>query len=281
MSNSTVYTKIDANPAGLSLGLRSAWKYRDLLLLFVRRDFVSFYKQTILGPIWFFLQPLILTLTYVFIFGNVAQLSADGLPHLLFYLSGVITWTYFADAVNQTSVTFIKNAQIFGKVYFPRIVVPLSVVITNLIKLGIQLSLFAVFLLYYIFNGYDVFPTLSILGFPLLVLLMATLGLGAGLIVSSVTTKYRDLQFLITFGVQLLMYASTVIFPFSSLSGNYKLAIALNPMSAIIETSRFMLLGSGEIPYFELTYSALFSLSVFLIGLFMFNKTEKNFMDTV
>jgi lipopolysaccharide transport system permease protein len=279
---SSQYVEVIKSGGGnLDLKWREVWRYRDLLLLFVRRDFVAFYKQTVLGPLWFFIQPLLMTLTYVFIFGNVAGLSADGVPHTLFYLSGIVLWTYFADAVNQTSNTFTKNAQLFGKVYFPRIILPLSVVITNLVKMGIQLGLFLLFWLYFYSNGAEIQFTRFLFGLPLLILLMALLGLGIGLLVSALTTKYRDLQFLIQFSVQLLMYASTVIFPLSSLSGKFKVLILINPMSSIIETGRYMFFGSGAIPWVPLGYSALFSLMMFFTGVIVFNRTEKNFMDTV
>lgn len=273
--------KIESQASGFSLRLSEIWAYRDLLMLFVKRDFVSFYKQTILGPLWFFIQPLLMTLTYVFIFGRVANLSSDGVPHLLFYLSGIVLWTYFSDAVNQTSATFTKNASLFGKVYFPRIVLPLSIVVTNLLKLVVQLTLFTLIMLYFVLEGSDIAPTSGLFLFPVLLVIIAMLGLGAGLLVSALTTKYRDLQFLIQFGVQLLMYASTVIFPLSSLSGNFKLIIILNPMSSIIESFRFGILGSGGIPVNGLIYSAFLGLVLFFLGAIVFNRTEKNFMDTV
>ncbi len=273
--------KIESQASGFSLRLSEIWAYRDLLMLFVKRDFVSFYKQTILGPLWFFIQPLLMTLTYVFIFGRVANLSSDGVPHLLFYLSGIVLWTYFSDAVNQTSATFTKNASLFGKVYFPRIVLPLSIVVTNLLKLVVQLTLFTLIMLYFVLEGSDIAPTSGLFLFPVLLVIIAMLGLGAGLLVSALTTKYRDLQFLIQFGVQLLMYASSVIFPLSSLSGNFKLIIILNPMSSIIESFRFGILGSGGIPVNGLIYSAFLGLVLFFLGAIVFNRTEKNFMDTV
>ena len=273
--------KIESQASGFSLRLSEIWAYRDLLMLFVKRDFVSFYKQTILGPLWFFIQPLLMTLTYVFIFGRVANLSSDGVPHLLFYLSGIVLWTYFSDAVNQTSATFTKNASLFGKVYFPRIVLPLSIVVTNLLKLVVQFTLFTLIMLYFVLEGSDIAPTSGLFLFPVLLVIIAMLGLGAGLLVSALTTKYRDLQFLIQFGVQLLMYASSVIFPLSSLSGNFKLIIILNPMSSIIESFRFGILGSGGIPVNGLIYSAFLGLVLFFLGAIVFNRTEKNFMDTV
>jgi lipopolysaccharide transport system permease protein len=202
-------------------------------------------------------------------------------PHTLFYLSGIVLWTYFADAVNQTSNTFTKNAQLFGKVYFPRIIIPLSVVITNLIKMGVQLGLLLLLWVYFFIKGAPIHITPYIIGLPLLTLLMALLGLGVGLLVSALTTKYRDLQFLIQFAVQLMMYASTVIFPLSSLEGHFRTLIILNPMSSVIETGRYMLLGSGAIPWIALGGTTFFSVVLFVAGALIFNRTEKNFMDTV
>ncbi len=274
-------SRITCKTETINFGFGDIYRYRDLLFLFVKRDFIAFYKQTILGPLWFFIQPLLMTLTYVFIFGRVANLSSDGSSYLLFYLCGIITWTYFSDAVNQTSTTFTKNAQLFGKVYFPRIIAPLAVVITNLLKLSIQLCLFGFILVIYLVKGEQVEPNITILAYPLLVLVMGMLGLGIGLLVSSLTTKYRDLQFLIQFSVQLLMYASTLIFPLSSLEGKFRLIILCNPMSSIIETSRFMFLGTGSIPYYALLYTAVVSIVLFFFGIFVFNRTEKNFMDSV
>lgn len=282
MNNANYWeSRIDSKTKNINFGFRDVYRYRDLLFLFVKRDFIAFYKQTILGPLWFFIQPLLMTLTYVFIFGRVANLSSNGTSYLLFYLCGIITWTYFSDAVNQTSTTFTKNAQLFGKVYFPRIITPLAVVITNLLKLVIQLCLFSVILVVYLVKGEQVQPNLTVLAYPLLVLIMGMLGLGMGLLVSSLTTKYRDLQFLIQFSVQLLMYASTLIFPLSSLEGKFRLVILCNPMSSIIETSRFMFLGTGSIPYYALLYTTILSLVLFFFGIMVFNRTEKNFMDSV
>ena len=218
------------------LQLAELWRYRDLILLFVRRDFVTFYKQTVLGPLWFFIQPILTTFIFAFIFGRVANLAPSGVPHVLFYLSGIVLWNYFSECVNRTSGTFTQNAEIFGKVYFPRIVMPLSIVISNLIRLGIQLLLFALTWMFFVADGMQVKLNAYALLFPLLVLIMAGLGLGLGMIISSMTTKYRDLTFLITFGIQLAMYASPVIFPVSSLEGDLKLLILANPMSGVIES---------------------------------------------
>src|SRR5690606_38850886 len=203
------------------LKLKDTWHYRDLLMLLVRRDFVSFYKQTILGPLWFFIQPLLTTVMFTFIFGNLAGISTDGLPQPLFYMAGITAWNYFADCLTKTSTVFKDNANIFGKVYFPRLIMPLSIVVSNLVKFGVQFALFLALLLYYYLIGADFQVTWAITLFPLLVTLMALLGLGCGMIISAMTTKYRDLAFLVTFGVQLLMYATTVIYPLSTAIENY------------------------------------------------------------
>jgi len=265
----------------LNLRLHDLWSFRDLMMLFVHRDFVSFYKQTILGPIWFFLQPLLTTLVFTVIFGNVAKISTDGLPPFMFYLAGVTAWNYFAECFRKTSNTFTHNANIFGKVYFPRIIVPIATTITNLITFGIQFLLFLGFFFYYLNTSNAVNPNLYILLFPILVVLMGSMGLGFGMLVSSLTTKYRDLQFLVTFGIQLLMYATPVIYPISSIPMKYQWILLANPMTSIVETFRFSFLGAGSFRWGGLLYSCLFTISLFLVGLIIFNKTEKNFMDTV
>jgi lipopolysaccharide transport system permease protein len=263
------------------LRIAELWRYRDLVLLFVRRDFVSTYKQTILGPLWFIIQPVLTTITFTIIFGNIAKIPTDGIPQMLFYLSGLVSWNYFAECLNKTSNTFIGNAHIFGKVYFPRMAVPVSIVISNLVTYIIQFLLFLAFYFYFVSTGTQVHPNLALLLLPLMVVLMACLGLGIGIIISSMTTKYRDLRFLITFGVQLMMYATPVIYPMSLLSARAQFYISLNPMSAIIETFRYAFLGTGNLNFIHLAYSAVFSIMVLLIGIVFFNKVEKNFMDTV
>ena len=253
--------------------------------MFVKRDFVSFYKQTILGPLWFFIQPIFTTIVFTFVFGNLAGISSDGLPKILFYLSGITCWNYFSDCLNKTSTVFKDNANIFGKVYFPRLIMPLSIVVSNLVRFGVQLLLLAFMMIYYyIFpvDGVEFKITYAIVFFPLLVLIMALLGLGLGLIITAITTKYKDLTFLVTFGVQLLMYASTVIYPLSyAVEKGYGKWIALNPMTGIIEGFRFALLGKGEFTLFSISYSIVFSLIVLFFGIIIFNKTEKNFVDTI
>ncbi len=250
--------------------------------MFVRRDFVSVYKQTILGPIWFFIQPLLTTIMFTVIFSGIAKVSTGGLPPMLFYLAGTTPWNYFATCLTKTSGTFINNANLFGKVYFPRLVTPISIVVSNLIQFSIQFLLFLGFLAYYLIKGTEIHPHwLIIIGLtPVLLLLMALLGLGTGILVSSLTTKYRDLTFLVTFGVQLAMYGTPVIIPMASVPAKYLWIMEANPMSAIIETFRSIYLG-GVIPWMQLGISAAVTLLLLLAGIAIFNKVEKTFMDTV
>ena len=272
---------IEPQTSLLDLNLKDVWRYRDLLWLLVKRDFVSFYKQTILGPLWFFIQPLFTTIIFTFIFGNLAGLSTDGLPQPLFYMAGITAWNYFADCLTKTSTVFRDNANIFGKVYFPRLIMPLSIVVSNLVRFGVQMLLFFMMLGYYAFTGAAFAPNAYILLFPILVLQMALLGLGLGLVITALTTKYRDLAFLITFGVQLMMYATTVIYPLSAAPANYKWLIELNPMTGIIEAFRFGFLGQGELTLSSFGYSVAFTLVALVLGVIIFNKTEKTFVDTV
>jgi lipopolysaccharide transport system permease protein len=265
----------------LDLHLADLWRYRDLVVLFVWRDFVLFYKQTILGPLWFVIQPLLTTLTFTLIFGNIAQLSTDGLPKILFYLSGVTAWNYFSDCLLKTSETFTANSNLFGKVYFPRLAVPVSIVISNLIKFGIQLGLFLGFYFYFLGSGAAIRPTLALLLMPPLILLMAGLGLGSGIIVSSLTTRYRDLRFLVQFGAQLLMYSTPVIFPLSKLPPQYRWIMLANPMTPVIETFRYAFLGTGTFSWKLLGISAAATSLILAVGVLLFNKVEKTFMDTV
>ena len=257
------------------------WRYRDLLLLFVKRDFVSFYKQTVLGPLWFFIQPLFTTIVFTFVFGSLAKISTDGLPQQLFYLSGITAWNYFSDCLTKTSTVFRDNAAIFGKVYFPRLIMPLSIIISSLVRFGVQLMLLLIMMVYFGLQGANFEVTYAIAFFPLLVVLMALLGLGLGLIVTAMTTKYRDLAFLVSFGVQLLMYGTTVIYPLSSAPAKYKTIIEMNPMTGIIEAFRFAFLGKGEFSVWSIGYSVLVTLIVLFLGVIIFNKTEKNFVDTL
>jgi lipopolysaccharide transport system permease protein len=272
---------IEPQTSLFELNLKDVWRYRDLLWMFVKRDFVSFYKQTILGPLWFFIQPLFTTIIYTFIFGGLANLSTDGLPQPLFYMAGITAWNYFADCITKTSTVFKDNANIFGKVYFPRLIMPLSIVSSNLVRFGVQMILFFIMMGYYAANNASFKITPAILLFPVLVMLMALLGLGLGLIITALTTKYRDLAFLVTFGIQLLMYTTTVIYPLSSAPAKYKTLISLNPMTGIIEAFRYAFLGQGQISINTLGYSTLFTIIVMVLGVLIFNKTEKTFVDTV
>lgn len=257
------------------------WRYRDLILLFVRRDFVAYYKQTILGPLWFLLQPLLSTIVFTVIFSRIANIPTDGLPPFLFYMAGIVPWTYFASCLTQTSSTFIANAGIFGKVYFPRIVVPISVVITNLLTFAIQFALFLVFLLYFYLQGATIQPNVWILLVPLLLVQMAALGLGMGILISSLTTRYRDLAFALGFGVQLWMYATPIVYPLSQIPAQWQWVFALNPMTAVIETFRYAFLGSGAIQPWVLGVSLSMTILILAIGIVLFSRVEKTFMDTI
>jgi len=266
----------------LDLRLGEIWRYRDLVIMFVRRDFVASYKQTVLGPVWFFIQPLLTTITYVLIFGRIAKLSTEGMPMLVFYLSGITVWNYFADTLNKTATVFRDNAAMFGKVYFPRLTVPVSIIISSLVRFGIQLALFLGVWIYYLAKGSAIHPNWPlILLTPVLVVIMGLLSLGLGMIISALTTKYRDLIMLLTFGVQLLMYATPVIYPVSSLPPQYKWIILANPMSAIIETFRYAFLGSGSFSWLNLGYSLVVTIILVMIGTIVFNRVEKSFTDTV
>lgn len=264
------------------LDLTSIWHYRDLLVLLVRRDFVSVYKQTILGPLWFFIQPVITSLTFTFIFSGIANISTDGNPAILFYLAGITIWTYFSDCLNKTSNTFVANAGVFGKVYFPRLIVPLSVLISNLIKFGIQFLIFISVWIYFLITKDILHPKWHLMwATPLLVIMMAGLGLGFGILISSLTTKYRDLTFLIGFAVQLLMYGSSVVLPISTMTPKIKFLMLLNPLTSIIEAFKFIFMGSGFFDLAWLCYSVLAMVVLISVGVIIFNKVEKSFMDTV
>jgi len=268
------------------VNFKDLWRYRDLLFMFVKRDFVSFYKQTVLGPLWFFIQPIFTTIVFTFVFGNLAGISADGLPKPLFYLAGITSWNYFSDCLVKTSTVFKDNASIFGKVYFPRLIMPLSIVVSNLVRFGVQLILFFFMMLYFYWfpksgASFHIAPV-ALLLFPFLVLLMALLGLGLGLIITAITTKYKDLTFLVAFGVQLLMYATTVIYPLSyAKEKGYDHIVNLNPMTGIIEAFRYAFLGKGEFSVGSISYSVVMTLILLFLGVLIFNKTEKNFVDTI
>lgn len=272
---------IEARTSLLDLRLGDVWRYRDLVMLFVRRDFVANYKQTILGPIWFFIQPLLTTLTYYIIFGRVAKLDTDGLPAFGFYLAGITVWSYFSQSLTSVATVFVTNAGMFSKVYFPRLTMPLSIVLSNLVRFGIQFGLFLMVWLYYVLTTSTVHPNWTLLLTPLLVVIMGVLSLGLGMIFSSLTTKYRDLAMLLTFGVQLLMYATPVIYPLSKVPPGYKWLLVANPMTAITETFRYGFLGSGTFSWFYLGYSVLVSIIIMIAGTIIFNKVEKSFTDTV
>ncbi len=265
------------------LQLADLWNYRDLLLLFVKRDFKTFYKQTILGPLWFFIQPLITTLVFTVIFNRVAKIPTDEIPPNLFYMSGIIAWNYFSSCLTLTSSTFTSNAAIFGKVYFPRIIVPLSNVISALAKFMVQLIMFLGFYFYYIATGNDqIAPKFETLIFiPLMILQMALLGQGLGMIISSMTTKYRDLSYLVSFGTQLLMYASPIVYPLSIVPEKYKILIIANPMTPVIEGFRQAFIGEGSFQISMFLVSLSITIATFFVGIVIFNKVEKSFIDTV
>ena len=268
----------------LSLNLKEVWQYRDLLMLFVKRDVITVYKQTILGPLWYLIQPLFTSIIFTIIFNNIAGIKTGGIPPFLFNLAGVTSWNYFRACLTSTSDTFKKNAGIFGKVYFPRIIMPLSNVISNLLKYGIQLLILIGFYGYFMLKGFAISPNISILFLPLLVIVMALLGLGLGMLISSMVTKYRDISFLVTFGVQLLMYVSAVMYPMSidkEKLGDISWIVEYNPMAHIIETSRYMMLNEGDLNMQGMLFSVIFTVVVFLAGLVIFNNTEKSFIDTV
>jgi len=264
------------------LNLKEVWNYRDLLMLFVKRDVVTLYKQTILGPLWYLIQPLFTSVVFTLIFNKIANISTGDIPPFLFNLAGITSWNYFKECLIGTSDTFKKNQSIFGKVYFPRIIMPMSVVISNLIKFGIQFGIFICFYIYFVVNGSLINPNIYILTYPGVLLCMALLGLGLGMIISSMVTKYRDLTFLVSFGVQLLMYISLVSLPYSLFKKNNLMwAVDYNPVAHIIEYSRFVLLGEGTVSQFGILYTLFFSVVIFLFGILIFNKTEKSFIDTI
>jgi lipopolysaccharide transport system permease protein len=263
------------------LRLGALWRYRDLIWLYVWRDFVSIYRQTILGPWWYLIQPLLTTAVFTFIFSGIAHLSTDGLPSFLFYLAGNTIWTYFSMCFTNTSNTFGSNSIIFGKVYFPRLCIPVAVMISSLISFGIRLFLLVGFMIYFMATGTSIHPNLSILLLPILLLIMGGLGMGSGIIVSSLTIKYRDLQQLVNFGVQLLMYATPVIYPLSTVKGISRLVVLANPITPVVEAFRLAFLGIGDVSPIYLVYSFVFMMIIFVGGVLFFNHVEANFMDTI
>lgn len=265
-----------------NIPFREIWRYRDLLWILLKRDYKASFRQTILGPIWFFIQPIFTTLIYTVVFNRVAKLGTDGMPPILFYLSGVILWNYFSTSITSTSNAFISNASIFGKVYFPRLIIPIAIVLSNMMKLMVQFSFFVVVFLYYLQQpGVNLQPTWHIVLFPFLFLLMGILGLSIGMLISTFTTKYRDFQYLISFGIQLLMYATPIVYPSSMVKGVWHDILVLNPMTGIVEGFRFSFLGSGSFQWGMIGYSLIFSLSLLVLAVVLFNKVEKKFMDTV
>lgn len=273
--------EIKSQDSLFSVNLKEVWKYRDLLLMLVKKDYVTFYKQTVLGPIWFFIQPILTTMMYVLLFGQIAKLSTDGTPQMAFYLSGITIWNYFSEALTKTATVFKDNAAMMGKVYFPRLIMPLSIIVSGLMKFAIQFGLFIVVVLYYTFVEKSIHPNIWVMATPFLLLLMAAFSLGLGMIFSSLTTKYKDLVFLLTFGIQLFMYATPVVYSMASIPEKYQWMINANPLTGIFECFRFGFLGSGSFEPSSLLFSTGITIVILVIGVVIFNKVEKSFMDTV
>ena len=274
-------TIIKPKTGWFDINLKELIQYKDLIVMFVKRDFKTMYKQTILGPLWIIINPLMTTLMFTVVFGNIANISTDGMPQIVFYMLGTTVWTYFSSCLTKTSSTFTGNAAIFGKVYFPRLVTPISTVISGLINFGVQFLMFLGFMAYFMIKGSPIEPNLWILITPLLLVQLAALALGFGIIISSMTTKYRDLAVLVTFGVQLWMYATPVVYPASQIGGKLKTLMMLNPVSPIVESFRYAFLGSGSIPWNYLGISVVTTLVVLFAGVVLFSRVEKTFMDTV
>lgn len=274
-------TIIKPKTGWFDINLKELVQYKDLIVMFVKRDFKTMYKQTILGPLWIIINPLMTTLMYTIVFGNIANISTDGMPQIVFYMLGTTVWTYFSSCLTKTSSTFTGNAAIFGKVYFPRLATPISTVISGLINFGVQFLMFLGFMAYFMIKGSPIEPNLWILMTPLLLVQLAALALGFGIIISSMTTKYRDLAVLVTFGVQLWMYATPVVYPASQIGGKLKTLMMLNPVSPIVESFRYAFLGSGSIPWNYLGISVVTTLVVLFAGVVLFSRVEKTFMDTV
>ena len=272
---------INSKQSVFSLNFKEVWEYRDLLLMLVKKDFITFYKQTVLGPLWFIVQPLLTTVIYMVLFGSIAKLSTDGVPQVLFYLSGITIWNYFSESLTKTSSVFTANAGMFGKVYFPRLIMPLSIVASSLMKFAVQFLIFILILLYYVVFTDTVHPNWWILITPILILLMAMFAFGMGMIFSSLTTKYKDLTFLLTFGIQLFMYITPVVYPVSALPEKFKFLVYMNPLSSIFQCFRYAFLGSGSFELMSMVWSSVFITLILIIGTVIFNKVEKSFMDTV
>ena len=281
MQNQNWTTIIKPKTGWFDINLKELLQYKDLITMFVKRDFKTLYKQTILGPLWIIINPLLTTIMYTIVFGNIANISTDGMPQIVFYMLGTTVWTYFSTCLTKTSATFTGNAAIFGKVYFPRLVTPISTVISGLINFAVQFAMFLGFAIYYYITGAPIHPNMYILITPLLLVQLAVLSLGFGIIISSLTTKYRDLAVLVTFGVQLWMYATPVVYPASQIGGKLKTLMMLNPVSPIVESFRYAFLGSGSIPWNFLGISVITTLVVLFIGVVLFSRVEKTFMDTV
>jgi lipopolysaccharide transport system permease protein len=281
MDSAEKLSTITSRKTIFDLNLNEIWHYRDLLILFIKRDITVSYKQTILGPLWFFIQPMLTTGMFLLIFGRIAKISTGGVPPILFYLGGITIWNYFSECLRLTSDTFVKNSALFGKVYFPRIISPLSIVSSNLVKFFIQFILFLAVFLYYYFSDAHIQPNGTLLLVPVYIIILALLALGFGLIISAMTTKYRDLTFLIQFGVQLWMYATPVIYPISQIPENYRWIVMANPVSSLVEAFKHGFTGSGSFSTGGLVYSGVFTIIIFFIGIAIFNRTEKTFMDTV
>lgn len=281
-SESRQWTVFSPRKPLLDLRLAEVWKYRDLIALFVRRDFVATYKQTLLGPLWFLLQPLFTTIVFTVIFGKIAKLPTDGIPNFLFYMSGVVVWNYFADCITRTSQTFNANSGVFGKVYFPRMTVPVASVITNLITFAIQFVLFMVIVLWFMLQpGSAIKLDWRVIVLPVLILQMAMLGIGVGCLVSALTTRYKDLNMAVGFGVQLWMYGSAVIIPRSDVPPQFQWLMTINPMVPVVESFRFAFLGAGTVEFGQLAVGAVLSVGMFLWGVVVFNRVERTFTDTI
>lgn len=282
MKEDTEWTmEIHSRSGWFNIDLAELWRYRDLIILFVRREFVAVYKQTILGPVWFLLPPLFTAIVFAIIFGSIARIPTDGQPPVLFYLAGIIAWTYFSNCMTATSNTFIANSGIFGKVYFPRLVIPVSIVIVNIFSFLIQFGLFLIIYLYYLISGAPISPNIWLCLVPFLLIQMAALGLGMGILVSSLTTRYRDLTFALGCGIQLWMYATPIVYPLSQVPHQWIWLISLNPMTAVVESFRFAFLGSGMIQSWQIVLSLIITAFILFLGILFFSKVERSFMDTV
>lgn len=274
-------TVIKPKGGWFDIDLNELWRYRDLIVMFVKRNFTTLYKQTILGPLWIIINPLLTTVMFTIVFGEIAQIPTEGIPEFVFYMAGNTVWSYFSTCLTQTASTFTGNAHIFGKVYFPRLVTPISTVISGLVNFGVQFAMFLGFVVYFLIRGTQITPNIWIILTPFLLIQLAMLGMGFGIIISSLTTKYRDLSVLVGFGVQLWMYATPIVYPISQIPEKFRMLLLLNPVAPIIETFRFAFLGSGEIPIPALILSGITTLVVLFVGIILFSKVEKTFMDTI